>query len=1624
MKALKIELEFVRTSDSENPYAVGAGELEVRYLLRAEQGDYQEVRICWTEALKAQLEDLRLMKADASEVQAMGEWLRGLLKHTHWNPREEQILEAADAGTPVDLLLRSRAAEIYALPWELIALGEGGRRLGTVPGLTLRYCWPDTRTVQPTPQRAGRVLFAWCDAGGALGRAPAVQGAAVASACQASGMRWIPEKDMLRDASVAALQQAMDDDERPVSVLHLLCHGAEEGKTFGISLYGADRVPVVVDAGRLRDLLAPHADHLRMVVLCACDGGNTGAMGNALGSIAQTLHRSGIEAVLAFRYPVSIVGANTFSACFYPELLVNLASVELAMAKARARLLVDGQGLDWASLQLYARPEGQDLRPMTFAPYPGAGEFQTGWERFFFGRGAECRETLEKLEAIATHQRPRVLWVAGLGKSSFVRASVLPALATQQAGPGTPRWVICTATMNDEPDLVFREALGRELAPNTNLRAQTWTREGLAGRLTAWAKANPGRRLLLVLDELEQLPRRSAPETVQRVLGLWWSLMADPALPLWVVALIRPDYLVGVFKLLELLPGGAHLKSDPGRAMHRVLLRQLDEEGLREAIEGPCSRVGLELDLGLADRIVEDLHDEPANLTLVSQTMRMLWERREGRRLTQAAFNGMGGVEGALYALATDLMGRMSGEDRKEARRVLVRLAGVGGRAVPIPLERLRPRDRIGAAAFEKITDLLADRLIVFSAAPQAQGDGSQPVAVLQLAHEALSAWPTLRHWIQEDRPHMMELVELEQWVQEWKRHRALLDGRQLGYAQRVIERHEEDVTPDMRLLVSESLKAGLRVVRMRRLVSAGSLIIAIVAIVFGLYVDGLRDRAEKDSFAARDARRLALAEQRRHKPAAAVALLRELELRQVGPHWQEAALDMLSAPVPEPLDIPPDVRGEASPDRTEAVLGGSGWLWRVNLKDWSKTILTPPEGTLQEVAWSADGQWVALSAWDASSKQGRLWVARPTELDSPTFRADLVYPTLNLSFSADASRILYQTKLADPALNLSFSEDASRLLYETGTEGDRLVAHAEWVWALDGIQDPQVVVPEPPRAGEPPQVRRRIPLSDGGTVLLDAADRLWAWGPWGWAPAVEHVLAVEAQEQGWLAIDKSGRSWTSAGAGAQIPEGPPQTAWVGPGRVLFQSAANHLWIWNPATETGDILRGQGHLPQKVWFQRQGMVTLSQGDPLLKWQWAPRADILPPGQISPDGSLLLQKGTSYLWDLVRQQRHTLVGVDPVEEVVFSPDSRHLWLKNGPQSWIASRDQVLQTLDAVDKVQFSEDGERLATWSVGAVVSLLQYDAEKNLFVPLRSWPEVQADGMAFAADGAGLMLLGAEAELWTAPEGDWSRPRRDPLGSRSAKEAWFGGEWLYFRDSGGSLWRWRSDGRADPLPVEGAEQATVVEVGADTLVLGWKSGRIQVRRARLGEEPGKREIQWVEETLRMSGRPVAGLHLSPEGDRLAANLEDGTGLLWKLGSPSERIWARERGGREMQIAFGPRREGLRELLLWSEKGTQILTHSGHSLVLGQDCASPNDVRFLREDLLVVAGSTSTFLVEVERNLERLKDRLWAATPWCLSPGWREEHLDEPPAAACTHFRACRQRTTRTSPETCPREGDE
>ena len=434
--ALRVLLQLARASASGDPYDFRFEPQD--YILTTAGGATPSARFQWTAELLADLEAVRLPGRNPVVTQRLGDRLRTFVQAAGWEEWEREIAQAIVAQRPVFLTIRSSAAELYALPWELLTL-KSGQFIGEVDGLILRFEWPDSESIpeQPKPRpEGGRILLAWS------GNVPAAEHmSAIARACAAGFHPFHASADVLAHASLSRITQALEDAERagsPVAVLHLLCHGARLSDTFGLALDG-EQGQVVVDATQLRQQLAPFAKQVRLIVLSACDSGNLGALGNRLGSVAQALHRCGFQSVIASRFPLSVRGSIAMTETFYHELLSGPCSLETAFRSARKRLARIETGLpqeqrilDWASVQLYARhADGDDTRPVVFRPFRGLLAFQQEHRRFFFGRDREIAEVLTDLQALADRRQPRFLVVAGAsgtGKSSLVFAGAVPKL--------------------------------------------------------------------------------------------------------------------------------------------------------------------------------------------------------------------------------------------------------------------------------------------------------------------------------------------------------------------------------------------------------------------------------------------------------------------------------------------------------------------------------------------------------------------------------------------------------------------------------------------------------------------------------------------------------------------------------------------------------------------------------------------------------------------------------------------------------------------------------------------------------------------------------------------------------------------------------------------------------------------------------------------------------------------------------------------------------------------------------------------------------------------------------------------------------------------------------------------
>ena len=812
----RLVLEFSRADNAGEPHAY---QMKTQtYNRRLDDTRYKGADFKWDTDLIDKIASLRNSTPDAEVVRRLGDTLRTFLEATGWSREEHELSSAVDAQRPVVVTIRSGAAELYHLPWELLTLGQTIRHLGALPDVLLRYEWPGITTKAPrlpAPRpEGGGVLFASSNAGGNVfmdKHLKVIQDACNDGPCE-----------VLHEVSYKTLSEALEaakKNSKPITVLHLLCHGGNVGGNFGLMLNpDKEGDPVGVDADRLANLLAQHADMIQLVVIAACDSGNNGQPGNHLGSVAQAIHRAGIAAVVASRYPFSNRGAKAFTTVFYRELLTTPCSVEQAFLRARNHLFkLDSRLFDWASIQLFAREaDGDDTRPVVFRPYQGLLPLGQKQSPFFFGREEKVLEIITDLGALVKAKKPRFLVVqggSGTGKSSMVIAGVIPKLCAPKneaaGGPGDPDWspgyVVATMKPGSDPERALKDALdGKQRRP-----------------------------VLLVVDQLEEIFTQTPEKARTAFAQSLWQLACDPASEVSVVLTMRSDFIGRCGEILLDKSTGRRLDAVANDEAYSVRVSLLSREQLREAIEKPAAKVGLTLERGLADRILDEIGTELGALPLVALTLDLLWIGRSGRSLTTGEYQKLGTVTGALCNHAGSLIKGLDDKAKYLAERLFVTLVGQeldvtatdtrlrlrvkeirsnlcgdgdAGESSDTRLrlivkarlrlrllanairDKLRRGGAVGAVGetreqreerFDRMLEKLeTGRLLV------TEGEGDQKT--VEVAHEVLlRRWEQLSQWRGHNKNLLEQEAELKRWLKTHKSQLTLLNERQIDAAKK-----------------------------------------------------------------------------------------------------------------------------------------------------------------------------------------------------------------------------------------------------------------------------------------------------------------------------------------------------------------------------------------------------------------------------------------------------------------------------------------------------------------------------------------------------------------------------------------------------------------------------------------------------------------------------------------------------------------------------------------------------------------------------------------------------------------------------------------------------------------------
>jgi eukaryotic-like serine/threonine-protein kinase len=463
------------------------------------------------------------------------------------------------------------------------------------------------------------------------------------------------------------------------------------------------------------------------------------------------------------------------------------------------------------------------------SPFRGLEAFDEAHAAVFFGRARVIELLRERLIDAAAHGCPflLLLGMSGAGKSSLVRAGLLPRLTQPGAVPGVDLWRRCVMRPSEaqqQPVLALARALYKsdalpELAAGDSASADEFhallrsapdaAAKAVSRALQRCARSIADReafersfevRLALVVDQLEELfalPGEAASAFVAALA----SLVA--AGKVFVICTMRSDF----YAALQGLPALVALK-EKGIAFD--LLPPTAAE-IADIVRGPALAAGLsyerrrETGAGLDEELVVAA-SPPGSLPFLQFTLDELFNERDGAMLTIASYDRLGGLGGAIDRRAEATFAALDEAAQAE-------LAAVGRELVTLtqqdlPTGRTVPRERLmSPPARGRLVDaFIAARLLVTDMV------GDQ--VVVRLAHDAVMAhWSRARALVAADRDFLRTRTRVEQsarrWLEEGRDREFLLPaGRPLAEAAEILRERRDALADEVVAFVEASTAA------------------------------------------------------------------------------------------------------------------------------------------------------------------------------------------------------------------------------------------------------------------------------------------------------------------------------------------------------------------------------------------------------------------------------------------------------------------------------------------------------------------------------------------------------------------------------------------------------------------------------------------------------------------------------------------------------------------------------------------------------------------------------------------------------------------------------------------------
>lgn len=435
--------------------------------------------------------------------------------------------------------------------------------------------------------------------------------------------------------------------------------------------------------------------------------------------------------------------------------------------------------------------------PADFCPFVGLRPFERDDSLLYFGRG----EQVQSLLASLSQQRfLAVVGSSGCGKSSLVRAGLIPGLEGGFLIQERDRWRIAALKPGDAPvghlakalielagtadprggtDDLITERERPNAAPAQDLAARL-PDEGIDAALNVLAAADGAGQtnLLLLVDQFEELFRFGlnggdprAREQAETFAALLLRLSAQRRLPVYICITMRSDFLGdcdAFIGLPEAINAG------------QFLVPRLTRPQRRQAIEGPVRLAGGKIAPRLVDRLLNENLETRDDLPILQHLLMRMWEAWAAAPdgpIDLAHYDRVHGIRRALHRHAQEALQELGPADQMLARSLFQTCTELdaGNRRIrrPAHLSEVAAVAEVSVDRVMHVIDCFRSRrrnfLVLSSENPT-----DDPL--IDISHESLiRQWQTLGDWVDEEAAAAKLYRRLSEAADRWRHGKGAL---------------------------------------------------------------------------------------------------------------------------------------------------------------------------------------------------------------------------------------------------------------------------------------------------------------------------------------------------------------------------------------------------------------------------------------------------------------------------------------------------------------------------------------------------------------------------------------------------------------------------------------------------------------------------------------------------------------------------------------------------------------------------------------------------------------------------------------------------------------------------------